>query len=405
MTGKAPPLKLKRTLAQPPTEVYRALTRASVLRTWFCDAAQADARKGGRLYLYWNAGYRVTGEFTAAEPGKKVAFTWHGNGEPEPTKVQITLKEKNGGTALTLDHTGVGASKKWNGTAEALAHEWESALENLKSVLETGEDLRFVRRPMLGITGFSELDPETAAKLGVPVKQGIRIGGTVDGMGAQAAGLKADDVVVGIGKTRLVRFPHISVALEQYHAGDTVPVTFYRGAEKKILPMTLSRRPLPALPDTALELSEAVRKIFEADDAALAQIFEGVSEEVAGKRPEPKEWSAKEVLTHLIVSERGNQDGISWMVTDSEPWFDDFDNDVDARPRALLSMYPTIEALLNELKRCGAESLALLAALPQEFIAHKRNYWRLCVGMLQPPTHIQTHLAQIQAAIEAARKS
>jgi uncharacterized protein YndB with AHSA1/START domain len=405
MAGKTQTLKLKRTIAQPPAEVYRALTRTSVLRTWFCDAAQADVRKGGRLYLYWNEGYRVIGEFTAAEPGKQVAFTWHGNGEPEPTQVQIKLKEKNGGTALTLEHSGMGAGKKWNGAAEALAHEWENALDNLQSVLETGEDLRLVRRPMLGITGFSELDTEAAAKLGVPVKQGIRIGGTVPGMGAEAAGLKADDVVVSIGKTKLTHFPHISLALQQHHAGDAVPVTFYRGAEKLTLPMTLSRRPLPPLPATGAELAEVARKIYEADDAAIAQVFEGVSEEEAGKRPDPKEWSAKEVLTHLIVSERGTQDGISWMLTDSEPWFDDFDNDLDARPRALLSLHPTVGALLNELKRCEAETLALLAALPPEFIARKRNYWRLCLGTLQPPTHVQTHLEQMRAAIEAAQKS
>ncbi len=403
MPAKTQSLTFKRPIAQPSAEVYRMLTRASLLRTWLCDAAQADVRRGGRLYLYWNMGYHVVGEFTAAEPNKKLAFTWHGKTDPGPSKVQVTLKEKDGCTTVTLTHGGFGAGKAWAATAHAMETEWANALENLQSVLETGEDVRIVRRPMLGITGMSQLDAEAAAKLGVPVKTGIRIGGAVDGMGAQAAGLQADDVVISIGKTKTARFPTIAQALEQHKAGDTVPVTFYRGKEKLTRPMTLSRRPLPPMPATGAELAESVRQIVERDDLDLAALFEGVSEAEAGTRPAPDEWSAKDVLTHLITSERGQQDNITYIVSDSEPWFDDFDNELHARPRSLLTMYPTVQALLDELKRSEAETLALLAALPPEYIARKRNYWRVCMTFFLGPTHVQTHYQQIRAAIAAAR--
>lgn len=403
MPAKTHTLKLKRAITQPAREVYRALTRTSVLRTWMCDAAQVDARKGGRLYVYWNDGYYATGDFTAAESDKRLAFTWQGQGEPAPSRVQISLKDKDGQTTITLTHT-TGSGKAWAEAIKGLEAGWAAALENLQSVLETGEDLRVVRRPMLGITGFSELDDETAAKLNVPIKQGIRIGGTVEGMGAHAAGLKADDVVIGIGKTKLTRFAHIPVALEQHHAGDTVPVTFYRGAEKMTLPMTLSRRPIPALPPTAAELAEQVRQNYARDDAELTKLFEGVSEDEAGQRPEPKEWSAKEVLTHLITSERGTTDFISEMSTDSERWYDNFDNDVNVYPTGLLKVYPTVNALLEALTRAEAETVALLESLPPDYLARKRNYWRLCFGLLQGPSHITQHFDQIRNAIAAARK-
>jgi hypothetical protein len=256
---------------------------------------------------------------------------------------------------------------------------------------------------MLGITGFSELDVETAAKLGVPLKEGIRIGGTVAGMGAHAAGLKADDVVVSIGKTKLTRFAHIPLALQPHHAGDTLPVTFYRGAEKMILPMTLSRRPVPTLPATAAELAEQVRQNYASDGAELAKLFEGVSEDEAGRRPEPKEWSAKEVVTHLITSERGTTDFISETVTDSERWYDNFDNDVNVYPAGLLKAYPTVSALLEALKRAEAETVAVLESLPPEYLAGKRNYWRLCFGLLQGPSHVVQHFDQIRNAIAAAK--
>lgn len=401
---KTQTLTLKRDIAAPAAEIYRVFTRASAVRTWLCDAAQVDARKGGRLYLWWNDGYSAGGEFTAAEPGKKLAFSWRGNDEPDASRVQITLKEKDGHTTVKLAHT-VGVGKAWAKAAAGLEAGWESALENLQSVLETGEDLRIMRRPMLGIMGFSELDAETAAKLSVPVKEGIRIGGTVEGMGAHAAGLKSDDVVIRIGRTKLTRFAHIAVALQQHHAGDTVPVTFYRGAEKMILPMTLSRRPLPALPATAAELAEQVRQNAARDGAELAKLFEGVSEAEAGKRPEPNEWSAKDVLTHLITSERGTTDFISEMATDSERWYDNFDNDINIYPAGLLKAYPTVSALLEALKRAEAETIALLEALPPDYLARKRNYWRLCFGLLQGPSHAAQHFDQIRNAIAAARSA
>jgi uncharacterized protein YndB with AHSA1/START domain len=396
-------LKIKRTIAQPPGEVYRMLTRAALLRTWLCDAAQFDARKGGRVYLYWNAGDAVTGTVTAAEPNKKVAFTWQGSGDPGLSKVIVALKGDNASTALTLAHE-VGVGKAWKAITEVMEQRWNDRLDNLKSVLETGEDLRLVRRPMLGITGMAQNDAETAAKLGVPVTSGIRIGGTVPGMGAEAAGLHADDVIVAMGKTKVQRFPQLTAALSQQKAGDTIPVAFYRGPQKHVLPMTLSRRPPVPMPATGMELAARAREMFERDDAELAQLFEGVSEEDAGCRPAPDEWSAKDVLAHIIQSERAALDFYMQVVSDSEPWFDDFDNELHARPLGLRRVFPAVPALLDELKRAEAETVAFLESLPPGYIAQKRNYWRLCQAFYFAPTHVHTHAEQIRNAIAAARK-
>ena len=56
------------------------------------------------------------------------------------------------------------------------------------------------------------------------------------------------------------------------------------------------------------------------------------------------------------------------------------------------------------IKRHEAETVAMLAALPPEFMAHKGSFWRLAFITLGSPEHFQTHLGQIRAAIEAARK-
>ena len=79
--AKTQTLKFKRTLGVSPAAVYRALTNATALREWFCDAALVEPHKGGRLYLGWNQGYYATGEFTKLDPDRKVAFTWLGRGD------------------------------------------------------------------------------------------------------------------------------------------------------------------------------------------------------------------------------------------------------------------------------------------------------------------------------------
>jgi hypothetical protein len=54
---------------------------------------------------------------------------------------------------------------------------------------------------------------------------------------------------------------------------------------------------------------------------------------------------------------------------------------------------------LTELKRNEAETVALLNALPDEFVARKGSYHRLAIRMLTWPDHAREHLGQIIAAV------
>lgn len=48
--------------------------------------------------------------------------------------------------------------------------------------------------------------------------------------------------------------------------------------------------------------------------------------------------------------------------------------------------------------------MAMVAALPAEVVARKRTYWLLGRDLLLAPYHLDDHLAQIKAAIKAARQ-
>jgi uncharacterized protein YndB with AHSA1/START domain len=396
-------IKLKRTVSAPPGQVYRAFTNATALREWLCDASLADPRKGGRLYLGWNSGYYTSGEYVAVVPGKKIAFTWCGRGEPDATRVQVVLAEKEGGTVVTLTHAGIGSGKKWASAAKEFQSEWEAGLENLQSVLETGQDLRLVRRPLLGVSP-GEFNAEMAAKLGVPVTEGARLDDVVEGRGAKAAGLLKDDVVVRLGGKKITGWATFTTAMQSRRVGEQVAVVFYRGAEKKTLKVEISPRPLPEMPPSAEALAEAARKMYAGTDAELAGCLEGVSEAEASHQPAPGEWSVKETLAHLVIGERETHAWITDLIVDDERWSDSNPTNVPARIAAAIAAFPTLPALVEELKRHEVETVAMLAALPPEFMARRGSFWRVAFITLGSPEHFQTHLGQIRAAIEAARK-
>jgi hypothetical protein len=50
-----------------------------------------------------------------------------------------------------------------------------------------------------------------------------------------------------------------------------------------------------------------------------------------------------------------------------------------------------------------AETLYFLANLPEEFVTNMGAYWRIAYDLLQDPYHFNSHLEQMQTALEAAR--
>jgi hypothetical protein len=290
----------------------------------------------------------------------------------------------------------------WARIAQGFKAEWDSTLENLKSVLETGIDQRIARRPMLGILP-GDFTPEQAAHLGVPVKDGFRLDGVVDGMGAQNAGLQKDDVIVEIdGKPVGNDFTTFLRAIGGKKGGDGVSVTFYRGAHKQSVQMELSKRPMPEVLFDPAELARQGKAKYEAALEALEACFEGVTDAQARFRPSPEEWSALDTLAHLLQGERANPYYFADLVGGYERWSDDFGGNVDAQIRATVNTYPTVQAMLSALRQSCAETLDMVANLPTEFAANKGSFYRVGQVILQGDYHFYSHIPQIRAAIEAA---
>lgn len=393
------PIRFQQLVKAPAREVYHVLTNSTRLREWMCDLATTDPKPGGRVYFAWHPGFYACGHFTALEPEKTVAYSWFGRGDIQPTLVTFSLEGQESGTSITLTHSGLGEGEAWERIRQSFHYNWVSAFENLVSILETGKDLRIVNRPMLGIL-LNDFNAEIAQKMGLPITEGIRLSGVVDGLGAQAAGLQADDVLVRIGKFETKDYGTLGYILGAYKAGDQVEVEFYRNGKKETAQMKLSGRPLPEIPATPVELAHKLNEGYTQIKADLAAALDGVTEAVSAFKPDPSDWSAKETLAHLIHSERGLQSNIHDLVGGYEPIYDDGGN-LPARLAATLQVLPNVQDLLAVLFRLMDETVALVSLLPAEFVERKSSYWRLGYQLVQDPLHQISHLEQIKTALKA----
>lgn len=386
----APTKTLTRTIHAPAEQLYKSFTEREWIRDWLCDDAFVRTAVGGHVALFWFPSRHAVGQFDALEANSHAALTLRFSGYAEDTHVEIFIAE-TGEVTLTL--AGVVDSE--------LEELWSEGLHRLQMNLETGADARITERVLIGIYPgvFNE---EVAKKLNVPVTQGNLVTGVLPGLGAEKAGLKSDDVVVEVnGKTITDDMP-IFLAVRGKKPGDVVDVAFYRDGEKQTTQMPLSGYPMPDFPADFVGLADQLAATFAELDKELTELFEGVSEEEAAKKPAEGEWSANEVLAHLILTERYNQMQIGSYI--EAPELSGYAGNSDARINSVVETYQTNQALQAELRRSWAETVAVVRHFPAKLQERKSNLWWATFEFSGEPIHTRNHFTQIREAIEAARK-
>lgn len=397
-------LKFERKVSAPVEEVFRAFTNSMVLREWLCNTATVDPHEGGHIYLAWNSGFFCAGEFVSLKQNEEIVFTSLGKCEPNATQIKITMTPTVKGSTFTVEHSGFKPGWKWRKLLSRITTQWTDSLDNLIHVLEFGPDLRIVTRPMLGIF-FGDFNDEIARRLGVPVPFGVHLEGAVSGMGAAACGLEKDDVITELDGKEVKSINALPTALVDHKASDKVKVVFYRGSKRMTTEMTLSARPLPKIPASPAAFALAYQKIADTDFKELSKAFKGVPNALAAKKPAKNEWSANEVIAHLLEGERGWHVYIHQLLFSAEQVSDGFGDNSNERITAEILAYPTTKDLLLEFRRSQQVTIQFLKNLPKSFQAHKGTWWHLVMAMLsQPNTHAHEHIEQIKKAVEVAKK-
>ena len=102
------------------------------------------------------------------------------------------------------------------------------------------KDYGYVTGAYLGVL-VSDMDKETAAYYGFPV--GVYVQEVTPGYCAEAAGLQAKDIIVGIGKYEVKSLTDLTRALRNFKAGDATQITVYRGGAEIVLDIVLDEKP------------------------------------------------------------------------------------------------------------------------------------------------------------------
>lgn len=387
-------ISLEQLINETPEAVYYAWTNEMALTQWLCQDARVAVQPHGRLYLYWPQGYHATGEYQQVEANKALAFSWRGKDEAHSSRVAISLTQVEDGTRVHLLHSHIAEES----AASTIQQVWEVGLANLQAVLETGLDNRLYNRPFMGIMLQGQLTAEQLAARGVPANGAVELGGALPGTSAAEAGLQAQDLLIQIGDKAIETMPDIGQALQGKQIGDSLPLTVYRNGQPTTSTLTLRRRPAPHVPPTAEAFSAELGRAYAAADAQLDEILAGASDAVAWQSPAPGEWSAAEVLAHLIICERMIQTTVGVQLN-GNPLPNWPDND-PPMIQAVLAVYPTLAELVAAWKTAEAETVALIGRLPEAFVGRKATYTILAGFILgEMVNHTQGHLRQIQEAV------
>jgi uncharacterized protein YndB with AHSA1/START domain len=386
-------VSIVRTLQAPLAQVYSAFSERDPIRKWLADDAHLRAAVGGHILLTWQGGQHVSGSYSTLEKNAHVAFSWRGVSDDQDSSVDVQLSETADGTQVELSHSG------FSGDAEAVERDWEKRLDVLQAMLENGEDTRITHRVIIGIFP-ADFNAEIAGRMGLPVTEGARVGNLVPGYSAAAAGLQNDDVIVAVNGQAVTDNAPIGVQVRDNKPGDVVDVTYYRGSEKHTVSVTLKGYPVPEAVDNFAALADRLEKTYAEQDDELSKLFAGYSEAEAAHKTAPAEWSANEVMAHLILSERWQHNSLGCLMENPEA--DGWSANHIARTTAVTAVYPTSADLLAELRRGHAETVALLRHIP-DTVAQKAILWQMNFQIDGMVKHTGQHVDQIRAALKTGK--
>jgi uncharacterized protein YndB with AHSA1/START domain len=135
---------LRVTISSDAVGIFDYLSDSRKLTLWFPDQAIIEPQLGGKYHFRWTGTQGVwSGVVTEFIRGNTLGFTWQPPNEPVVTNVRIKLFPQGAETTVELSHSGFPSSE----ALDKAVVSWVFYLQNLKSVIEQGADLRGQMRP------------------------------------------------------------------------------------------------------------------------------------------------------------------------------------------------------------------------------------------------------------------
>ena len=382
----------KAQVSAPQTAVFAAFVEPKELRGWLCNHAYTKPQPRGRYWMRWDDGYRVEGHYIhVSEPGS-LSFAWRCAQAPGQTTVSIATKaigEQD--TLITLSHSGFGNGPDWEAYSQQCARRWEEALQNLKSVIETGVDLRGIRRPYLGI--LWTLDGDS-----------IQITAVIGGNGSDAQALRPHDRLLRLGAHQIRDYDTLVDALDACVPGNTAQISVLREGREVTVDVRLGS---VAWQEDLLGPRSIIARVRDrqlAEQERLAAAIKGITEREANLRPAPQRWTVKEILAHLSVTERDLHHRLYQIVM--RFWDDRPKGDPAMLPEALeaaMARSDTAPKLLARFFQDQAETLAFFEALSPPTLQNRAQCRRLAQAM-DLSDHTREHAEEIVHVLDMVRQ-
>ena len=119
-------------------EAFALITQPDRLRRWQVVSARVDLRAGGEYRWTVVPGHVAAGTFTEVEPGRRIVFGWGWEGSPDlgpdASTVTITVEPADGGTLVTLVHSGLTQEQ-----ATSHLEGWSHFFGRLEQAASTGD--------------------------------------------------------------------------------------------------------------------------------------------------------------------------------------------------------------------------------------------------------------------------
>ncbi len=120
-----------------PEKLYKMWTEPKLLCKWFLTGAKVELKKGGEYVFMWVMDSKESGKVLAVQKNSLFRFTFVG------CKCEVKFKKRGKECIVNLRQYNIPTDERYKvGTHMSCQIGWTFFFANLKSVLETGKDLR-----------------------------------------------------------------------------------------------------------------------------------------------------------------------------------------------------------------------------------------------------------------------
>lgn len=128
-----------------------------------------------------------------------------------------------------------------------------------KKVVEDLMEYGNVQNAILGVEG-GELNQKVAENLGVENTEGFYVSEVIENSGAEKAGLKEKDIIIGVDNVKVSSFSDLTGVLKSRRPNDKIKVRFLRNGNEKSVDVILSKNETKKVNSLGLELKNMSKK-------------------------------------------------------------------------------------------------------------------------------------------------